>query len=213
VIRRRAVSITLALAGLVVTGTGLAWAQSITLSSQKLGASAVTTPAMFPVSVTLANKAGQTVGKVNSGDIITIVWSQPLNATTLCSGWSGTGGQGPSTFPWIITGNSTGNDVLTTSGTNGTCATGLHVGSIDLGATGYNTSTTAAIQFPTSSNTLSYSGTQSTLTVVLNGTTKGSPGTVSSGAPATWSCDSALTDRSARTCGSNLAQSSATVQF
>jgi hypothetical protein len=153
------------------------------------------------------------VGRVNNGDTITIVWSQLIDAPTLCSGWSNTGVPKATNIKWTITDGGTGNDILAPVGTSGTCATGMHVGTIDLGADGYNTNATSAIEFPNSAHVLSYSGTQTTLTITLGGQTKGRAGTVATGAAATLTPDSALTDRSGNTCGENLAQTPTTVQF
>jgi len=168
---------------------------------------------MFPVSVTVANKSGGTAGKVQNGDIITVVWSQPIDEPSLCSTWTNAVSTQLLTVQWsVIAGSSPNNDKLSVTGTTATCVGGFHVGTIDLGSAGYDTSTTN-IDFPTTTNSLSVGASTTTLTVTLNGQKNGTAGTVSSGSAAVWTPDSALKDRSARTCGSNLAQSSATVQF
>jgi hypothetical protein len=86
------------------------------------------------------------------------------------------------------------------------------VGTVDLGSAGYDTST-ASIDFPTTTNSLSVAAASTTLTITLNGQVHGTAGTVSSGSAAIWTPDPALKDRSGRTCGNNLAQSTTTVQF
>jgi len=204
----------LAVVGAVLGATAVAWASTLTVTSTSLTAGAPTAPAMFPVSVTLTNKAGQPVGKVNNGDTITVVWSQLLQASTLCTGATNTGGISAA-FKWSVSagGGIGGDDVLAPSGTSTSCLSGLHVGSIDLGAAGYNTNTTTPIDFPSSTNTLTFGTSTTTLTVTLAGQTKGTAGTVTTGSAALWTPDSATSDRAGRTCGSNLAKSSATVQF
>jgi hypothetical protein len=89
---------------------------------------------------------------------------------------------------------------------------GFHIGSINLGAAGYDTSTTS-IDFPTTTNALTVGATTTTLVATLNGQKNGAAGQVASGTAAVWTPDAALKDRSARTCGANLSASSATVQF
>ena len=192
---------------------GTAWAAGLTLSSAHLGASAVSTPAMFPDWVSTANKTGGTVGRVQTGDSLTVVWSQPIDETTLCSGWSNSSSSQSVTLQWsVINGTAGADDTLQVTGTSSTCTGGFHVGTIDLGSTGYDTSTTA-IDFPTTTNALTVNATNTILTVTLNGQIHGTAGTVASGNPALWTPDAALKDRSGRSCGSNLAQSSSTVQF
>jgi hypothetical protein len=197
-----------------VLTTGVAWASGITISSAHLGASAVSTPAMFPVSLSFTNKNGNgVVGKVQTGDSVTLVWSQPIDETTLCSGWSNASATQQITLQWsVVNGTSGDHDTLQVTGSSPTCVGGFHVGSIDLGSAGYDTST-AAIDFPTTTNSLSVGATSTTLTISLNGQVHGTAGTVSSGSAAIWTPDAALKDRAARTCGANLAQSTTTVQF
>jgi len=206
-------TVVLATVGALVLSAGTAWAVGLTVSSAELGASSLSTPAMFPVSVTLANKTGGTAGKVQTGDVVTFVWSQPVDETTLCSGWSNSSSSQSLTLQWsVVNGSGTTDDTLQITGSSGTCSTGLHVGTVDLGTSGYDTST-ASINFPTTTNALTVGATTTTLTVTLNGQTGGTASTVTSGNAAVWTPDSALKDRSGRTCKTNLAQSTSTVQF
>jgi hypothetical protein len=206
-----------ALSAVIPLVAGVAWASGITLTSTRLGASALTTPAMSPVWLALANKSGgggkSIAGQVQSGDTVTLAWSQPIDETTLCSGWSNVSSSQTISLQWsVVNGASGADDTLEVTGSSSTCATGFHVGVIDLGSSGYDTST-ASIDFPTSTASLSVAATNTTLTITLNGQTHGTAGTVSSGNQAVWTSDPALKDRSGRNCGSNLAQSSTTVQF
>jgi hypothetical protein len=196
------------------TVAGVGSAASFTLSTANLGMAAVTTPIMFPDSVTIANKAGNVVGRADNGDILTFVYSRQLDEPTFCSGWPNSDPTPPQVkVTWsIINGTGGANDTLAvTAYPAATCSSGLHIGSIDLGSGGYNTSTNN-INFP-SNSVLTVGTTTSTLVVTLAGRAGGTQGTVASGNAATWTPDSALTDRASHNCGANLAKTSATVQF
>jgi len=194
----------------------IGYAASFTLATTNLGAASGATPIMFPDSVVLDDPGGKghTVGKVDNGDTITLVFSRLLQASTLCSSWTNSGPNSNVSLQWSIT-NGTGgaNDSATATGTSASCSGGLKVGTIDLGATGYDTAT-AAIDFPTTSTSISFgASTTTTITATLNGRTHGTQGTVAAGSAATWTPNSAVTDRSGNNCGANIAKSSATVQF
>ena len=200
-------------AAVVLASTGTAWAAGLTLSTAHLGASSVTTPTMYPMSVAFGNKNGGTVGKVQSGDTIGFVWSQQVDETSLCSGWSNSSSSQSLTLQWsVVNGASGAHDTLQVTGSSSTCVGGFHVGTIDLGAAGYDTSATS-IDFPTTTNVLSVGAATTTLTVTLGGQVNGTAGTVGSGSAAIWTPVSTIKDRSGRACGTNLAQSTTTVQF
>lgn len=203
-----------ATAGVVLLMTGVAWASGITLASAHLGASAATTPAMFPAWLSFTNKSGNgTVGKVQAGDSVTFAWPQQIDETTLCSGWSNSLSSQSLALQWsVVNGASGADDTLQATGSSSTCVGGFHIGTVDLGSAGYDTSTTP-IAFASSTTALSVAATSTTLTVTLGSQTGGTAAIVSSGNAAVWTPDAALKDRSGRTCGSNLAQSSTTVQF
>ena len=210
---KRAVVVTAVMA-VVATVTGVGSAASFTLTTTKLGGASVTTPVMFPDSITIANKAGNVVGKAENGDIVTLVFSRQLDEPTLCSSWPNTDPTPPQVkVTWsIINGTGGANDTLAvTAYPAATCASGFHIGSIDLGSGGYNTGT-ANMNFA-SNSVLTVGATTSTVVVTLAGKSGGTQGTVASGTAATWTPDSALTDRNGRNCGANLAKTSATVQF
>jgi hypothetical protein len=197
----------------VVLPAGTAWAAGLTLSSAHLGASPVSVPTMYPMTVALGNKNGGTVGKVQNGDTIGLVWSQQLDETTLCSGWSNSSSSQSLTLQWsVVNGVGTADDTLQVTGSSSTCVGGLQVGTVDLGSAGYDTST-AAIDFPTTTNVLTVGAATTTLTVTLNGQVNGTAATVGSGRAAVWTPTAAVKDRSGRGCGANLAQSTTTVQF
>lgn len=210
---RRRTTAVFAAVGAVLLMTRAAWASGITLSSKHLGASALSTPAMFPAWLAITNKSGNgTPGKAGNGDTVTFAWSQPIDETTLCSGWSNASSTQSLTLQWSIVNGGSGNDTLQVTGSSATCVGGFHIGTVDLGSSGYDTST-ASIDFPTTTTSLSVAATSTTLTLTLGGQIHGTAGTVASGNPAVWTPDAALKDRSGRNCGSNLAQSSTTVQF
>lgn len=194
---------------------GVAYGASFTLTSQKIGAASVSTPILFPDSVVLDDPGGKghVVGRVDNGDTITLVFSRLLQASTICSSWTNTGPNSNVTVQWSVA-NGTGgvNDSISVTGTSASCSGGLKVGTIDLGAVGYDTAT-AAIDFPTTSTSITFGTSMTTITATLNGRTHGTQGTVSSGAAAAWTPNSAVTDRSGNNCGSNIAKTSTTVQF
>ena len=208
---------TLTIVGVVVAmlaATTIGYAASFSLSTTHLGASAVTVPPFFPVSVTIANKSGGTLHKPENGDIITLVYSDLIQASTLCSSWTNSGPNNAVSLQWaIVNGVGGANDTLVANGTAAACSGGLKVGTIDLGATGYNNGT-SDINYVTTSTTISFGTSTTTVTATLNGQAKGAtPGTVSSGSAATWTPNTAVTDRLGNNCGSNLAKSASTLQF
>jgi hypothetical protein len=191
---------------------GIGYAASFTLTTTKLGGAAVTTPIMFPDRVTITNKGGGHVGKPESGDIITLIYGRLVDAPTLCSGWHNSGANGSAKLQWTIVDGGAGNDILIADGSAAPCTTGLFVGSIDLGSTGYDITTTS-INFPTTVATIAFGATTTTVTATLNGQKNGTAGTVSGDGAATWDPDNVVTDRSGNNCGANLAKTSSATQF
>lgn len=207
-------TVTLAVVSAVVlTAASAAYAATFSLTSTKLGASAVATPVMFPTSVTITNKGGGTLHKPENGDIITLVYSQLLQASTICSGWTNAGPNAQAKLQWtIVNGAGGADDTLIADGSAAPCNTGLFIGTIDLGAAGYDTSTTN-INYPTTPATITFGTSTTTITATLNGQKNGTAAVVSSGNAAVWDPDPVVTDRSGNNSGLNLAKSSATVQF
>ena len=195
-----------AVAVLVVTGAVVAWATSLGVASKHLGASALTAPVMYPVSVTTTDLSS-TPGRMRQGDRITFVWSRQVDEPSLCSGWSNTSSTQSLSMTWTVTDGGASDDLLKPAAI-ATCSTGLHVGTFDLGGSGYVSGT---VTFTGSTVALTVGATTTTMTVTL-GTQTGSTAT-SSGAAGTWTPDAAVTDRSAHSVGSNLAITSSTVQF
>jgi hypothetical protein len=192
----------------------IGYAATFTLTTKKLGAAMVTTPIMFPDQIIIANKAGQTLGRADNGDTVTFVYSRQLNEPTLCSGWLNSDPTPAAVkLTWsIINGTGGANDTLAVTAVPATCASGFPIGSVDLGSGGYNTSTSADIDFP-SNTVLTVGATTSTIVVTLGGRKGGTQGTVGSGNAATWTPNSAVTDLSGNNCGANLSKTSSTIQF
>lgn len=188
----------------------ICYAASFTLTSTKLGGAAVTTPIMFPDSVSTTN-AGANVGKMEKNDTITFIWSRVINQPTLCSGWSNAQSTHTVNMTWTIQNNAgtTGNDVLV-PGSTATCTAGLAVGSVDLGSPNYVTSNGSASSNPT---TVTVGTTTTTLTMKLAANPSGAPGTVTNGSAGTWTPSSAVQDMSGNNCGSNVAKTGETNLF
>jgi hypothetical protein len=86
-----------------------------------------------PTNVVLAN--GGTVGSADSGDTLTITYSEQLDATTFCSTWGNSGTQSLAGVTVLITQSGT-NDILSISAVGaGSCggATNFHLDSVALG--------------------------------------------------------------------------------
>ena len=129
--------------------------------------------------VQLAN--GGTLKKVDSGDTATVTFNEPLNASTICSGWSGnTLSNATITFT-----NSGSNDTF--AATSPTCSGNGNFGTVGTGSnyvTGTVTFTGSTITWDSTNDTLTF-----TLGTVTNGTknnvatnvTAGKPGYTASG--------------------------------
>ncbi|MEV7664118.1 hypothetical protein [Paenarthrobacter sp. NPDC089316] len=117
--------------------------------------------------VRLGNGTG-TVGKIDKGDTVTITFSEPLKASTICSAWTSNTDQTLSGDSQVAVSISTGS-VLTVS-TPG-CPSSA-VGSVALGAS-YNNGSTALTYSGTSS--LVWNSTSKTLTITLGTTVTGTP--------------------------------------
>lgn len=195
-----------------LTLAGVGYAASFTLTTKTLGAAVVSTPVFFPDQVTITNKGGGHLGKPENGDVITLVYAGLVDAPTLCSGWKNTGSNSNAKLQWSIVDGGSGDDTLVADGAAAPCNTGLFIGSIDLGNSGYDTNT-ASITFPGTTTSITFGASTTTLTATLNGQKGGTAGTVATGGAATWSPDTVVTDRTGNSCGANLAMTSATTQF
>ena len=188
----------------------VAFGASFTLTTTKLGTGSVSTPVMFPDSVSTTN-AGPNVGKIEKNDTITFVWSRPINQPTLCSGWSNAQSTHTVNMPWNIQNNAgaTGNDVLV-PGTTPTCTAGLNVGAVDLGSPSYVGSNGSSNNNAT---TVTVGATTTTLTMKWANNPSGAPAKVTNGSAGTWTPDTSVQDMSGNNCGANIAQTGETNLF
>jgi hypothetical protein len=86
--------------------------------------------------LTLNNGGGGAVaGTIEQKDSVILTYSEPLDMSTLCSAWTGTGSQSLNDVTVTVTDGGSSNDTLTVSSPSCT----FHLGTIDLGATGYAT--------------------------------------------------------------------------
>jgi len=198
----------MALAVVSVVDVGVAWASTLTVSSKALGAASITTPVMFPQSVTTTDRNGNP-GRIRNGDQITFVWSQQVDEPSLCSGWSNASSTQTLSMTWTAIDGTTTHDLLQPAAT-ATCSTGLHVGTFDFGGSGYITG--GSVTYSGSTTTLAVGATTTTLTVTL-GSESGGGSSTSSGTVGTWTPNAAVTDRSGHSCGTNLAITTGTVMF
>jgi len=131
-----------------------------------------------------ANVSGGTAGEPESGDAVTFTYSEPIDPSTVLSGWSG--GAQPVVVEIIDGGGS--NDKLEVL--NASTMAQLPLGTVDLGRKDYVTKTT----------TFGASGTQATMALsgsaitVTLGTSSATAGTAAGTGTLTWTPSSAVTD-------------------
>lgn len=108
------------------------------------GGLAVTIDSVRPTitDITISNKSsGGTAGKPEQGDKIVITFSEAVDAAKICSTWNNTGTQTLSgNNSGVVTFNdnaASGNDRIDFSVGSAGCGSVLHVGSINLGSSGY----------------------------------------------------------------------------
>lgn len=196
-----------------VVATGVAVAATLSLSTSHLGAGQVTTPPLFPDSLALTNVGGgpaHQTGKADPGDTITVVYSEPLDAATVCAGvWSGTGTQ-TTALTVEVDGNkaaaANGDDTMTVLATSGApaCTGGFQFGTIDMGGVGFFTSPGAA-KFNKSPVTLTQTATQATLVFTLGSLKSGTAGRINSSVTASYTPDTGLQNGSGTGIGANSA--------
>ncbi|ABM09622.1 Ig-like domain-containing protein [Paenarthrobacter aurescens] len=148
----------------------------------------VTAPTVTGVQLT---NGGATPGKVESGDYVTLTFSEPLKASTICSTWTS-----PASTQTVsgngnnrVVVNVGANDVL--SVTTNSCPV-LRVGSVALG--GDYTSSNLSFNTANSGGILHWSSTSQTLTVTLGGGNAGGATLSSTTIFPTYTPASGLTD-------------------
>ena len=205
--------VTVAAAAALIVGASAAYGASVSFTTPHLGATSLAVPKFYPNSLVAANVL--TSHQIANGDTLTVVYSEEMQASSLCTGAPTQIGALPAaTGINVVIGNNTGssgNDVLSipTIPTSD-CTDGLlRFGTVDLGA---NTYVSTAASFSSSTLTLTQTATSATLVITLGGRT-GTFATVSSGAAAVYTPNAALTDTAARPIASNTAVTTTTVQF
>jgi hypothetical protein len=147
-------------------------------------------------SVTLNNRNGT----ATSGDTITLVWSSAMNATSFCSGWTPSTGNGSisgnGTVTVTITNNAAnGNDdILKVSVPTGTCSGNGHFGTVNLGAN-YTTGTVTFSGNGTNQSKVDWNASTKTMTITLG---TGSA-TAASSTGLSYTPDAAVTDSTGTT--------------
>lgn len=210
------------------TGTATAGAYSITVSTLAAGSHSITasatdaagnvSTASAAVSVTidaaaptptaeaLGNGSG-TAQKIDSGDTVTITYSEQLNSTSICSAWSSNSTVQSLSNLTLTVGDSGANDTLTASSSSCT----LHVGTIVIGdyvASGGATSATFT------SSTISWNPTTKTLTLTLG--TLATSNTIKTGVTAIapkYTPDAALADIAGNTMAASQVTATASSGF
>lgn len=135
----------------------------------------------------------------SSGDSIKVVFSEPLSEASMCSTWGLDNTKDQTLQPSSgtpvtvrIEDGGAGNDRLRVQSVSGACGGAFHFGTIDLGSAGY---VAANVDFTSSKIQWNHNG---LLTITLGGTPAGISA-VASGATATYTPDSAMTDPTGNT--------------
>jgi hypothetical protein len=126
-----------------------------------------------PVNVAMAN--GGTLGRADSGDTLTVTYSEQLDATSMCSTWTNTGNQilGASTNMEVdvLISDGGASDVLTIADVGSNCggSTNFKFGSVSLAANYVNANTTFTGNGTANRSVLTWNPTARTLTIRLGG--------------------------------------------
>jgi hypothetical protein len=115
----------------------------------------------------MANSSGISTGKVNSGDTVTVTFSEQLDASTICSTWVNSGSSQSITDATISLLNNSSNDTITVSAPSSECSTNGNFGVVATEANYVSSGT--AVTF--TSSTVTWSPTNDTLTFTF-----GNPG-------------------------------------
>ncbi|MFK0042000.1 Ig-like domain-containing protein [Paenarthrobacter sp. NPDC090517] len=160
----------------------------------------VTAPTVTGVQLT---NGGTTAGKVESGDYVTLTFSEPLRASTICSTWTS-----PDSTQ-TVSGNGN-NRVVVNVGSNdvlsvitNSCPV-LRVGAVALG--GHYASSNLTFGSPNSGGILHWSSTAQTLTVTLGGGSAGGATLTSDTIFPTYTPASGLTDVAGNQLGTSSVQ-------
>jgi archaellum component FlaF (FlaF/FlaG flagellin family) len=134
---------------------------------------------------------------VEPGDSVTITFSEPLLASSLCGAWAEDGVAKSLTNGVIVSiannGSATSTDLLSVTAT-GCGAGGFHFGQLDLGGKGYvRNGTTATFGATGASSSITWNPATATLRIVFGGSSTNRFGNVN-GSTAVYTPDAALTD-------------------
>ena len=150
-----------------------------------------------PTVLATADGTGSGSGGVDPGDSVTITFSEPLLASSLCSAWANDGAAKSLTAGVTVAvannASPTSTDLMSVTAT-GCGSSGFHFGTVDLGSKGYVKAGSTANFGPTpTSSTVTWDPATATLRIVFGSTTSTKFGTVNSSV-ATYTPDPALTD-------------------
>ena len=145
----------------------------------------VTAPAPTAVSVTIANGSGGTAGKPEAGDTISIVYSQAIQLSSVCSTWSS--GTLTNISVKMEKGNGQNTNDLTVTG----CSGALHFGTLTTPSGQWLGNATATW----ASSTMTWNSTTLTLQITLGGTVTGTaPPTVTAATTYKYTPDAGITN-------------------
>lgn len=117
-----------------------------------------------------------TAGQIGAGDTITVGFSGPIDPSTVCSGWTGSGSQSASAGSVVtVSGGGSGDDVLKFTQGPTACGT-FRFGTIDLGSGQYYVPPSKGGNLTFSGSAIAYGPTADTLTITLG--TMTNPGTL-----------------------------------
>lgn len=194
ILRRQSASITNGVCGTFGTATTITGSPSQTgtartcyrytlTGTNAFGATATLTTTVivgpYVSSLLLANGAG-IAGRATQGDTVTVVFSDAITPSSICSAWSGSGDQSLTADNQVTVSlnNSGSSDTLTVSST----ACTFNLGSIRLGSTAYTTATATFGGAGASRSTATWTAATRTLVITLGATASTSPATVASSA-------------------------------
>ncbi len=189
-----------------------AWGAGLTVASEPLYASAPAKPAFFPDKAATTTCAdvlicplGGDAGNISNGDTIKVGFNTELNQSTMCSTWTSNVARSGVAVAVSVNDNAapSGNDSLTVTG----CGGGLNYGSIDLGSTGYVSSTITY-----GSSTLAISDPTGTPEIILT-LEGGSTGSAVASSTLNYSCHPALASSGGAACGLSKSRSATLEQF
>jgi Chitobiase/beta-hexosaminidase C-terminal domain len=164
-----------------------------------------------PTNVVLAN--GGIAGTADSGDTLTVTYSEQLDATTFCSTWTNSGTQTLSnTSIRVQIANNSTNDTLTITAVGSNCGgtANFHFGSVALG--GNYVSTTRTFGSSLGASQITWDPSARTLTIKLGLASGAVSVGVSAGTP-TYTPSSSLTDIAGNTINTNAFSAPGTSRF